>query len=361
MNNHLTISSYAGKYDIRMCDDIPRALKHAVSGPVHILADRYIWKNYRGQFRDLPNVRTTHILDAVEKNKTLDRAVTYVKFLLGQGIRKNHTILVAGGGQIQDIGSFAAHILLRGVPWVFVPTTLLAMADSCIGSKSALNVGKYKNQVGAFWPPSHVLIFPKFCKTLPESAVRDGKGEILKHALIGGGSTFKRLTGLLPKIPKNQTALTRIIIESLLIKKQIIEKDEFDRDTRKILNYGHTFGHALEGYTHTAVAHGTAVTIGMDMANFISVRRGLLPQKEFDMISTVLHGNIPYDTLPVRSIPLYMKYLSRDKKMTGDTVTALLCRGIGRVVQVPLKLDKQLAGDIDDYRKYYRRQRKLNL
>lgn len=290
-----------------------------------------------------------YLVNAQEKYKSLESVFKYIRFLLQHSIHKNHRVIVIGGGLVQDIGSFTSHILLRGVDWIFLPTTLLSMADSCIGAKSGINVGKYKNQVGTFHPPIKIYIVLNFLKTLPQEMILDGNGEIIKHAIIKGGGVFDYVAGHLSEIQQNERVASKIIYDSLRVKKEIVEEDELDKGRRKLLNYGHTFGHALEGYTHNTIMHGVAVSIGMDMANYISLRRGLLSQKEFDRMSRLLHANIPYTELPIKNMAAYMDYISHDKKVVDKDVFALLCRGIGKVEIVRICLDNSLRKHIQEY------------
>lgn len=135
----------------------------------------------------------------------------------------------------------------------------------------------------------------------------------------------------------------------MLVKKEIIEEDEFDKSVRRLLNYGHTFGHALEGYTKNKIPHGIGVSIGMDIANFISVKRHMLGRKDFYNISALLHQSIPYEKLPTIRLAKYLNFLAHDKKVIDNTVSALLCRGIGQVEITKIKIDKQLQQEIQDY------------
>ncbi|OGG11303.1 hypothetical protein A2Z00_02385 [Candidatus Gottesmanbacteria bacterium RBG_13_45_10] len=321
--------------------------------PSHFLIDKYILSLY-GNSLDLKKVGISrYSVDANEKNKSLERVAVYVRFLLKNNIHKDHQIVVIGGGMVQDIGSFTCHVILRGIRWIFVPTTLLSMSDSCIGSKSGINVGIYKNQVGTFHPPDVVYIDTKFLHTLPRTMILDGNGEIIKHAIIAGGKTFEYLVKHLSDIQTDGQTAQNVISQSLQVKKEIVEEDEFDRGCRRLLNYGHTFGHAIEGYTKNAVPHGVAVTMGMDMANYISVKRRLLSPKEHDVMSSLFHRNIPYPRFPITHIDRYMDFLSHDKKVIGNTVYALLCCRIGRVESVPVRLDNELKNDIVLYSTSY--------
>lgn len=347
--NTLRVSSQFGSYSVNIVDNVSKTLQFiSHDQPCHLLIDQTIWNLHRTFFSNI-KWYSKKIFVAKEQYKSLDSINSYITFLLKHGFRKNHIFIVVGGGLVQDIGSFSAHILLRGVKWIFFPTTLMSMADSCIGSKSGINVGNYKNQLGAFHPPQRVYIYLPFIKTLSREMMYDGYGEILKHAIIKGGKTFSYITDHIQKIQEKDTIARDIIMKSLMVKKEIVEHDEFDIGQRKFLNYGHTFGHALEGYMNNAIYHGVAVSIGMDMANYISMRRGLLPEKTFTKLSKILHQSIPNQVLPIDSVSRYMDFIAHDKKVVGNTVYALLCKGVGNVIVDPIQLDTKLRKDIEAY------------
>ena len=339
------IKSAYGNYSVYFSNDFEKTLQNKNLKNSHLLVDRNIWNLYGNKIGS--KFISTKIITAKETNKSLEEVIKYIKFLLQNNVYKNQSITVIGGALVQDIGSFTAHILLRGINWIFVPTTILAMADSCIGSKSGINVGKYKNQVGSFHPPVAIYICPEFIKTLPESEIVNGIGEILKHGLIKGGKAFKEISKKVGNISNLKNA-QRIIYESLLIKKRIIEEDELEKNIRKILNYGHTFGHAIEGYTDNSISHGSAVIIGMDMANYISFKRGILTQQKYLQMNRILKRYFP-DKFKLENIPLYMKFLKRDKKATDEGVSAILSRGIGKIEIIKIKFDKELEKTISEY------------
>ncbi len=313
----------------------------------HFLIDKNIWNLYKDNLKlGVSLAKSVNYFEAVEKNKTLNEVNKYVYFLLDNGIQKQDKVVVIGGGLVQDIGSFTSHIIKRGIDWVFVPTTLLSMVDSCIGAKSGINIGGFKNQVGSFHPPIEIYINISFLNTLSEVDSINGIGEIIKHALIKGGVFYSDLE-------KNSKVTEDVVYKSLLIKKEIVEKDELEKNIRKLLNYGHTFGHALEGYTKNKIPHGLAVLMGIDLANFISMKRGILLKDEFLRIHLFIKKFISFKTFPVDNIDLYMKFLKTDKKVIGDEVDAILCEGIGKISVVRLKFNKEFKKDIEDYLVYF--------
>src|SRR5260221_3633916 len=267
----LQIHSSTVDYAVHFDDNIKKTLSMLCGKyQVHLLVDMKVWKLYKKYFRDKKSYLSLKLFEGEENKKNLDEVASYIEYLLTKKIHKNHKLVVIGGGILQDIGSFTAHILLRGIEWIYIPTTLLAMSDSCIGSKSGINVGKYKNQVGVFHPPVEIYLYLPFLDTLSANEIVNGIGEIMKHSLIEGGRVFDYTKSNIKSIAHDKKVTKEIIFQSLLIKKEIIEKDEFEVRQRKILNYGHSFGHALEGYTKHKIPHGDGVLIGMDIANYIS-------------------------------------------------------------------------------------------
>jgi 3-dehydroquinate synthase len=230
--------------------------------------------------------------------------------------------------------------------WRFVPTTLLSQADSCIGSKSSINLGDAKNILGTFNPPSQIYVDPTFLDTLDEREIRSGVGEILKVHAIAGPQDFDALAQDFSQLFTDRTVLLHYIRRALQIKQRYIEQDEFDRGIRNIFNYGHSFGHAIESASNYGVPHGIAVAMGMDMANFIAARRGMLPQEHFERMHTTLRSN--YAPFAGSSIPLdaLLAALQKDKKNTATQLGLVFPLGEDAAVsRVNLTSDRQFAED----------------
>ena len=161
-----------------------------------------------------------------------------------------------------------ASVLYRGVGWIYVPTTLLAMADSCIGGKTSLNLGSRKNLLGTIYPPNRVIVHAPFVNTLSGDDFASGVGEIVKLHMLGGAGHAEELRAILPALMSRETSVVhRATRTSLEVKRDFIEEDEFDRGRRNLLNYGHCFGHALEAASDFAIPHGLAVVVGMRLAD----------------------------------------------------------------------------------------------
>lgn len=295
-------------------------------------------------------------IEATEKNKSLEKIPEYITHLTERGIKRGHALVAIGGGIVQDITSFIAAVLFRGLSWRFYPTTLLAQADSCIGSKSSINVGKHKNQVGTFTPPENIHISTAVLETLDPVDLRSGIGEIIKSHIIASWDDFRHLAAHYQCLARDKDLLMQVIQRSLKIKKAIIEKDEFDKQERLILNYGHTFGHAIESATHYEIPHGIGITIGMDMANFVSEQLGFITHEIFDELRSVLRLN--YADFEDISIPEddFFDAINKDKKNVENDISLVLMRGPGAVFIDRYPNDEQFQACC---RKYFD-QRKIN-
>lgn len=262
-----------------------------------------------------------------EKEKNLDTCRIVWNTLLQCGADRHSVLINLGGGVIGDLGGFCAATFMRGIKFIQIPTTLLSQVDASIGGKTGVDFLQGKNMVGAFADPAAVFIFPEFLETLPKEHVRSGYAEMLKHALIDDVHQWEILKRGIPTIPSD---LVSAITHSILTKKSIVESDPLEVGVRKILNFGHTIGHALESHwmdSKTPLLHGDAVAIGMVCEAFLSYRLGLLTEQEFFEIRHVIlniFGHFPKYLKPTESL---MKLLVSDKKnYKGEIRFALLDR-----------------------------------
>lgn len=206
-------------------------------------------------------------VEAKEENKSLEAMAPLIVRLRELGAQRKSHLLAIGGGIVQDIATFVASIYMRGVPWSYLPTTLLGMVDSCIGGKSSINVGCYKNLVGNFHPPREILIDLNYLATLDIEQCASGLCEAAKICYARSAEAFRDYLALSPSPVLMPEQMEAVVIGSLLAKKWFIEIDEFDQNERLILNYGHTFGHALESASNFAIPHGIAVGVGIHVAH----------------------------------------------------------------------------------------------
>lgn len=293
------------------------------------VVDSSVWELY-------PEIREAAGPDAIElpigeERKNLDTVQELYDRLTGRAAKRNMTLISIGGGITQDVTGFVASTLYRGINWVFVPTTLLAQADSCVGSKTSLNYKGYKNLVGTFYPPSKVCIDTAFIATQEEPDFFSGLGEVVKLHLMGGEPRTAELIGLLPPILRREReALLTGVKNSLEIKQSYIADDEFDTGRRNLLNFGHCFGHALESTSDFGVPHGQAVVAGMVLANAVAARRGLLS----DGLEKFVAERLLLPSLVVQPEQAHLDHgqvveaMKKDKKRTGDGL-ALIMMGDG--------------------------------
>jgi 3-dehydroquinate synthase len=336
---NLSIQSHKGPYTVFFDDDALEKLDLNTLENTHFIIDSKVASLYEDQMKGILSSPSVLKIEALETNKALVCFPDYVEHLVSHNVRRDHTIIAIGGGIIQDITCFLAATLLRGVAWHFFPTTLLSQADSCIGSKSSINSGSTKNILGTFTPPKKVLISTKFLDTLAEREIRSGVGEILKVHAIDGPESFLDLAKDFPTIFQNREIMMRYIQRALEIKKGYIEEDEFDVGRRNIFNYGHSFGHAIEAATKFKIPHGIAVTIGMDMANYVALELGMTnPGHRNRMHSTFLANYTGYENHPIPLTP-FMEALSKDKKNIGTKLTLILPDQNGTVQKVLVNND----------------------
>ena len=200
-----------------------------------------------------------------------------------------------------------------------------------------------------FNPPSEIFIYKGFLDSLSESEIKSGIGEMLHYFFTEGIELAQGISDNYELLLNDRSALSFYISNSLRIKKQIIEIDEFDQNIRHIFNYGHTFGHAIEAITNYAIPHGQAISIGMDLANYISLQRGMLTFEDFDKMHRILQKNIPVFKIDISNIDLYCTALSKDKKNKGNLLGCILSKGAGKVEKVFVEIDNSLKEQILSY------------
>jgi len=338
----MIIQSKSHPYSVEFFDELAAALS-AISTPErsHWLVDQALIEHYPEVFRNvLPEGRTV-LIEATEEHKSYDAIGPVFLDLLGKGIRRDGNLVVVGGGVVQDIGCFIATVLARGIRWELVPTTLLAQADSCIGSKSSINIGEFKNQIGTFYSPHRVLLCPSVLQSLPWDEIRSGLGEVIKFQLLTSEAGFRELMDDLADLRANPQRITKWIHRSLEIKKAYIEEDEFDHGRRNLLNYGHTFGHAYESATHYAIPHGIAVALGMLTATYVSVQNGMVAREHFDYVKRqLLPWCAPYGEHLTRvALDDVILAMRRDKKNTAAGVNCILTRDYGKMEKLKVDID----------------------
>jgi 3-dehydroquinate synthase len=256
--------------------------------------------------------------------------------LAAHGAERSSLLLVLGGGVVGDLGGFAASIFLRGIGYVQIPTTFLAQVDSAIGGKTGVNLVIGKNLVGTFYQPRMVLTDPLVLRTLPERELRAGLFEAVKCAVIGDPDLFEFLwVARRSVLSGNPAALAHVIRACASLKGRVVSRDEKEGDLRRILNFGHTVGHALEAATHyRRFLHGEAVAWGMLAATRLAVQQRLLSTAEAARISTLVTAYGPVPSLKNVDAAAVGRHLGVDKKVRDGKLHFVLPRRIGEVTIV---------------------------
>ncbi len=295
--------------------------------------------NVKYLIADLPKKNNINIIktNSGEKIKSINYFAEISLKLLKLKIDRSSTIIAIGGGTIGDLTGFIASTILRGVKFILIPTTLLAQVDSSIGGKNGINTSFGKNLIGTFLQPDLVIVDPAALVTLSKREVRSGYSEILKHALIKDKIFYKWLnTNYNHVIKLNAKFITQAIIKSIKIKAFFVQNDEKEKlindSSRAMLNFGHTFGHALElmNKYNNKLSHGEAVSIGMSLAAKISNKLNLITIQEYDdLISHLKKVKLPYSDKRIKDDSLYKLMLS-DKKNSNNKINLILLKKIGK-------------------------------
>jgi 3-dehydroquinate synthase len=277
-------------------------------------------------------VVSRHVIPNGEVSKNIENYIKILGFLSDNKLSRSDTLFALGGGMVGDIAGFAASTYLRGIRFVQIPTTLLAMVDSSVGGKTAVNLDSGKNQVGTFYQPDLVVCDPELLSSLPDDIFRDGCAEVVKYGVIADRRLFDML-----KVPLGPQ-LEEVIERCLTIKSRLVYEDELDTGPRQLLNFGHTFGHAVEKCSGYAVTHGKAVAIGMVMAAHIAEKMGICSSDCCRKIENMLTSfELPHKT-GLSGTELLNAIIS-DKKRSLEEITLVLPEEIGSCVlkKTPVK------------------------
>ena len=304
-------------------ENLASYLKHK---QVVIITDDNVARFYQKDFPKADVIR----IGTGERVKTLETVERIYQQLIELEAARSVFLLGIGGGIVCDITGFAASTYLRGVDFGYVPTTLLAQVDASVGGKTGVNFMGYKNMVGVFSQPEFVVCDPVVLKTLPRREFVSGFAEIVKHAAIADESYFTYLEdNAANALAQEPEVLQQIIYDSVVIKAEVVNRDETEKGERRKLNFGHTFGHAVE--KTAGIPHGEAVSIGMIVASLLSMNKELLTEKEVDRIRHLLAlFNLPVEIKGDKT--KIVDALAKDKKRTGDSIYCVLLAGIGQAV-----------------------------
>jgi 3-dehydroquinate synthase len=270
---------------------------------------------------------------AGEQHKTLDTVSTIYDQVLSAKIERATPIIALGGGVIGDMAGFVAATVLRGVPFVQVPTTLLSMVDASVGGKTGIDHAAGKNLIGAFHQPIAVLIDPTVLRTLPPRELRSGLAECIKHEIIRDREGFAALEQNIPRaMALDVEYLTTLIAHNVAIKARVVEADPFERGERAHLNFGHTFGHAIETVSNYEYAHGECVALGMVAASRLAQRLGMLDGESVARITKLIGAaGLPTGAMKLRTDDV-VDAMFFDKKVKGGRLRFVLPDAIGHVV-----------------------------
>lgn len=267
-------------------------------------------------------------VDPGEENKNIDFCIGVWKTMLDFGADRKALMMNLGGGVVTDMGGFAASTYKRGIDFLNVPTTLLSQVDASVGGKTGIDLDNVKNIIGTFSQPKAVFISNKFLETLDDRQILSGFAEVIKHGLIKDKDLFIRCKSvILPEIPEG------LVYESVVIKNSVITEDPTEKGIRKILNFGHTIGHAIEGYSLVndvnPLLHGEAITIGMVCEAYLSYKFNNLEKSELDEIVSYLQSIYPSYQLNSAIYPELLDLMKNDKKNEGNKLGFALLRSIG--------------------------------
>lgn len=281
----------------------------------------------------LPDDTLRYVIPHGEKSKNWTLAGELLEKLAADGFCRDDTLVALGGGVVGDITGFVASVYMRGVPYVQVPTTLLAAIDSSVGGKTAVDLKAGKNLAGRIYPPKAVVCDLDTLATLPRSEWKCGLGEAVKYAVLAGGEIFDIM-----ERGAGAENLERLIDLCVDYKRRIVEVDENEGGLRRLLNLGHTVGHAIEAESALGFPHGVCVAMGIKVIARASVSAGYLPKDEYLRISALLQKyGFPECPYPLRSV---IMHAAHDKKISGGKINAVVIRGIGRCETVSMTLDE---------------------
>jgi len=320
------IKGDTGYSTIRIGESIGNLREYVPVENAVIITDSNVRRHYQIDFPTYDIIE----IGTGEEVKTLDTVRDIYKGLLELEADRSFFIVGIGGGIVCDIAGFVASTYLRGLRFGFVSSTLLSQVDASVGGKNGVNFDGYKNMVGVFNQPEFVICDMNLLKTLPEREVLCGLAEIVKHGAIADAGLFSYLEDNHKEaLALDNTVIERLVYDSVVIKSAIVNRDEKEKGERRKLNFGHTFGHAIE--KDTGVPHGEAVSMGMLVAARLSEKRGTLPAEDVEKIERLLKKlklptRLPFDREKV------LDALRKDKKRKGDNIEFVLLHNIGKAV-----------------------------
>ena len=334
----IVIEGKSGLSEILVGESLANLASYIPPKKVFIITDKNVAAYYSDQFPDVP----TYVAEPGESSKDFSTVALIYKWLLDEGADRSSFVVGIGGGVVCDIAGYVAATFMRGIPFGFVATSLLAQVDASVGGKNGINLHGYKNIVGTFTQPRFVICDTTLLKTLPEEEYRNGMAEVIKHALIRDENKFIFLaTDRELLINRQHEALSAVVSQSVKIKAAIVQADELERGERRLLNFGHTWGHAVEKVAR--IPHGQAVAVGMAFAAGFSVYKEFLEENEknkiIDLITSYklpVHQDIDFDEV--------YRAMLKDKKKEQDSLHFIFLDKIGHAVVKEIN-----AGEVKAY------------
>lgn len=340
MNTNITVN-YNGTpvYDILLEQDYSNLFRelnklNTQNKKICVVTDTNVSKLYLNELmeilKDYAKVVETFTFPAGEESKNLDTVYSLYERLIQSGFDRKDVLIALGGGVVGDLTGYAAATYLRGINFIQMPTSLLAMVDSSIGGKTGVDFHAYKNMIGAFHQPKSVYMNLKTLLSLGDSLFISGFGEIIKHGLIKDVQYYNWLKENRELILKRDiTALREMVYRSCLIKREVVERDPKELGERALLNFGHTIGHAVEKLMEFKLLHGECVAIGMAAASYLSLKRELISQEDFeDIIKTIKDFNLPTTITGLQAKDIY-RVTTLDKKMEAGQIKFILLNKVG--------------------------------
>jgi 3-dehydroquinate synthase len=319
---------------------------HGIGARRVVVSSPVIWRLHGGTIqRALGTIEPILVADG-ERFKTLQSVSRIYEALVRAGADRGTALIAVGGGVIGDTAGFAAATFLRGITLVQVPTTLLAQVDSSVGGKVGVNLPNGKNLVGAFHQPAVVVIDPLLLQTLPRREFRSGLYEVVKYGMIASRDLFDLLSRRTRDVfAKRPEVLVAAIVESCRIKADVVTKDERETGLRRILNFGHTVGHALEAVTrYRRFRHGEAIAHGMLAAADLSVVRGALAERDRQALAQLIATLGPLPPVGDLSMPAVLDAIRRDKKVVNGRLHFVLAIAVGATTTVDDVSEDELKG-----------------
>lgn len=330
----LTIKGAFGSTKVYLGANLESLVEYVPTSNVFILTDRDLYPRIKHRLPSFP----THCVYPGDYSKSMRNATTIYRWLQNHGADRDSFILGVGGGVVTDLAGFVAATYLRGVHLGLAPTTLLSQIDASIGGKNALNFDGFKNVIGTIYPPEFILCDYNVLDTLPKVEVRGGLSEMVKHAVIADAQAFEKIDRNADRLlALDREVLDPLIGWSIRLKQRYVEADEFDHNERRQLNFGHSWGHAVEAVT--GMHHGLAVSIGMVFATRFAQYKGHCDMKTVERLENLLAKlGLPLETDVLKWV--IFDVLQRDKKRVENAINFIFPTRIGEVIVEKVTFDE---------------------